>query len=64
MGRGEIKMDKMLFELYKSIIQMDKQYNDMVDEFNKMAKLLTYSEKLSFIKMMVSLQEQNENEVK
>ena len=57
-------MDKMLFELYKSIIQMDKQYNDMVDEFNKMAKLLTYSEKLSFIKMMVSLQEQNENEVK
>lgn len=57
-------MDKMLFELYKSIIQMDKQYNDMIDEFNKMAKLLTYSEKLSFIKMMTSLHEQNENEVK
>lgn len=57
-------MDKMLFELYKSIKQMEKQYNDMIDEFNKMSKLLTYSEKLSFIKMMVSLQELNENEVK
>lgn len=57
-------MDKMLFELYKSIIQMNKQFNGMIDEFNKMAKLLTYSEKLSFIKMMTSLHEQNENEVK
>ena len=57
-------MDKMLFELYKSIKQMDKQINSMIDEFNKMAKLLNYSEKLSFIKMIVSLQEQNENEVK
>ena len=57
-------MDKMLFELYKSIKQMEKQYNGMVDEFNEMAKLLSYSEKLSFIKMLNYLQEQNESDVK
>ena len=57
-------MDKMLFELYKSIKQMEKRYNDMVDEFNEMAKLLNHSEMLSFIKMMDYLQEQNESEVK
>lgn len=56
-------MDKMLFELYKSIKQMDKLYNIMIDEFNEMAKLLSHSEKLNFIKMMVDLQVQNESEV-
>lgn len=56
-------MDKMLFELYKSIKQMEKRYNEMVDEFNKMSKLLNYSEMLSFIKMMNYFQEQNENGV-
>lgn len=56
-------MDKMLFELYKSIKQMEKRYNEMIDEFNKMSKLLNYSEMLSFIKMMNYFQEQNENGV-
>ena len=56
-------MDKKLIELYKSIKQMDKLYNIMIDEFNEMAKLLNHSEKLNFIKMMVELQEQNESEV-
>ena len=58
-----MKIDKMLFELYKSIKQMDKLYNIMIDEFNEMAKLLSHSEKLNFIKMMADLQVQNESEV-
>ena len=57
-------MDKKLFELYKSIKQMEKRYNDMIDEFNEMAKMLNHSEKLSFIKMMTYFLEQNECEVK
>lgn len=57
-------MDKVLFELYKSIKQMEKRYNEMIDEFNEMSKLLNYSEKSSFIKMMNYYQEQNESEAK
>lgn len=53
----------MLFELYKSIKQMEKRYNEMIDEFDEMSKLLNYSEKLSFIKMLNNLQEQNKSEV-
>lgn len=45
-------MDKVLFELYKSIKQMEKRYNEMIDEFNAMAKLLNHSEKQKFLKMI------------
>lgn len=57
-------MDKMLFELYKSIKQIGKLYDEMIEEFGEMSKLLNYSERLSFIKMLNNLQEQNKSEVK